>query len=391
MNKENQVLFIDDEESIVDGIQRLFFKEPYGIIATTDIEQARGTLAAGKIKVVVCDHRMPVMLGVKFLEEVKKAHPDIVRILFTGYADFPMVEEAINQGEIYRFISKPWKTIELVATVRQAIVHHDLVEENKELFDETKRRREELEITNKKLVDMYKLQREFTSTVSHELRTPLASIKTAIDLVCKRMAGEITSEQEAVLNRAQKSVEHLQRLISDILDLTKIESGKMQMDFKIQDMNQIIQEIVYTQHDVAQSRGLYIKTELDPRLSQVPFDKGRIIQVLNNLVSNAVKFTKHGGITITTQDRSANNHIIVSVTDTGRGIAESDFPKLFQKFQQIESPDKNEKGGTGLGLAISKEIVLRHGGKIMVESIPGKGTTFSFILPIQERRLPFRT
>lgn len=391
MNKEIQALFIDDEESIIDGIQRLFIKEPYGVAATTDIEHARKTLARGSIKVVVCDHRMPVMMGVEFLNEVKANHPDVIRILFTGYTDFPMVEEAINQGEIYRFISKPWKTTELLATVRQAIAHYDLVEENKELFAETKRRRDELEIANKKLVDMYKLQREFTSTVSHELRTPLASIKTAVDLVYKRMVGEINAEQEEVLGRAQKSVEHLQRLVSDILDLTKIESGKMQMDFKIQDINEVIEEVIYAQQDVAKSRGLYLKTELDQNLPKVPFDKDRIIQVLNNLISNAIKFTQHGGVTIRTEDKSANNHIIINVTDTGKGIAEADFPKLFQKFQQIESPEKVEKGGTGLGLAICKEIVLRHGGKIAVESTLGKGTTFSFVLPIEERRLPFRT
>lgn len=391
MNKEVQVLFIDDEESIIDGIQRLFTKEPYGIAATTDVEHARETLARENIKVVVCDHRMPVMLGVKFLEEIKRNYPDVVRILFTGYTDFPLIEEAINQGEIYRFINKPWKTTELLTTVRQAIAHHDLVEENKELFEESRRRRDELEIANKKLIDMYKLQREFTSTVSHELRTPLASIKTAVDLVFKRMVGEINREQEEVLGRAQKSVEHLQRLVSDILDLTKIESGKMQMDFRIQGLNEVIEEVIYAQQDVAKSRGLYLKMELDPNLSKVPFDKDRIIQVLNNLVSNAVKFTKHGGVTIKTEDKSANNHIIVSVTDTGKGIAEADFPKLFQKFQQIETGDKNEEGGTGLGLTICKEIVLRHGGKIAVESTLGKGTTFSFVLPIEERRLPFRT
>lgn len=391
MNKENQVLFVDDEESIIDGIQRLFIKEPYGVAATIDIEHARKILNQENIKVVICDHRMPVMLGVKFLQEVKMNHPDVVRILFTGYADFPMVEEAINQGEIYRFISKPWKTTELLATVRQAIAQYDLVEENKGLFAETKRRQDELEISNKKLVDMYKLQREFTSTVSHELRTPLASIKIAIDLVCKRMAGEINHEQEEVLGRAQKSVEHLQRLVSDILDLTKIESGKMQMDFKIQGINEVIDEVVYAQQDVAKSRGLYLKAELDKDLSHVPFDKDRIIQVLNNLVSNAIKFTQHGGITIKTENKPANNHIIINITDTGKGIADQDFPKLFQKFQQLESAEKNEKGGTGLGLAICKEIILRHGGKIAVESTLGKGTTFSFVLPIQERRMPFRT
>ena len=335
MNKEAQALFIDDEEGIVDGIQRLFIKEPYEIIATTDIEHARKALAQENIKVIICDHRMPVMLGVEFLKEVKADHPDVVRILFTGYTDFPMVEEAINQGEIYRFISKPWKTTELLATIRQAIAHYDLVEENKELFEESQRRRDELGIANKKLIDMYKLQRDFTSTVSHELRTPLASIKTAVDLVYKRMVGEINKEQEEVLGRAQKSVEHLQRLVTDILDLTKIESGKMQMDFKIQGINEIIEEVIYAQQDVAKSRGLYLKAEPGPNLSKVPFDKDRIIQVLNNLVSNAIKFTKHGGVTIKTEDHSANNHIIISVTDTGKGIAEQDFPKLFQKFQQL--------------------------------------------------------
>ena len=162
MNKEAQALFIDDEEGIVDGIQRLFIKEPYGIVATTDIEHARKALAQENIKVIICDHRMPVMLGVEFLKEVKANHPDVVRILFTGYTDFPMVEEAINQGEIYRFISKPWKTTELLATIRQAIAHYDLVEENKGLFEESKRRRDELGIANKKLIDMYKLQRDFT-------------------------------------------------------------------------------------------------------------------------------------------------------------------------------------------------------------------------------------
>ncbi|MBI5416149.1 MAG: hybrid sensor histidine kinase/response regulator [Candidatus Omnitrophica bacterium] len=390
MNKENQVLFIDDEESIVDGIQRLFIKEAYGIVATTGLEDARKTLAGHRIKVVVCDHRMPAMLGVTFLKEIKLNYPDIVRILFTGYTDFPMVEEAINQGEIYRFISKPWKTTELLATVRQAIAHYDLVMENRLLFEETNIKNEELEIANRKLTDLYKMQREFTSTVSHELRTPLASIKTAIDLVARKMLGDITKEQKEVLGRAKRNVERLRRLVDDILDLTKIESGKVELDFRMNDINRIIQEVVDTQQDVAQSRGLYLKTQLDARIPKVPVDNDRIIQVLLNLLHNAIKFTKEGGITVTSQDKSANNHIIVSVTDTGKGIAEQDIPKLFQKFQQIESPEKNEEGGTGLGLAICKEIVGRHGGKMVVESALGKGSTFSFVLPIQERRLPYK-
>lgn len=379
MSKEIQVLFLDDEESIIDGVQRLFMREPYAIFGTTNLEKAREVLAKEKIKVVVSDQRMPDIAGVKFLREVKVQYPDAVRILFTGYTDFSAAEEAINLGEVYRFISKPWKTTELVSTIRQSIEHYDLIMRAK--FHE-----QELEITNKKLKAMYEMQKEFTSTVSHELRTPLASIKTAIDLVVRKTVGEINSDQEDVLGRAKKNVDRLKRLIDDILDLTKIESGKMEMNFLMNDLHRVIQEVAEAQKDIAQSRGLYIKMDLDPQISRISFDSDRMVQVFNNLLSNAVKFTKQGGIIIKTQDKSKDNHIVVSIQDTGKGIAAIDMPKLFQKFKQVESATENEEGGTGLGLAICKEIIARHGGKIWVDSIPGKGTTFGFILPIQERR-----
>lgn len=381
MTKEIQVLFLDDEESILDGVQRLFIKESYGIITTTHVEKAREILKKEKIKVVVSDQRMPEIPGVKFLQEVKQHNPDVIRILFTGYTDFSAAEEAINVGEVYRFISKPWKTSELLSTVRQSIEHYDLVVQ-------AKAHEEELELANKKLKAMYEIQKEFTSTVSHELRTPLASIKTAIDLVVKKMVGEINKEQEEVLGRAKNNVDRLKRLIDDILDLTKIESGKLQMNFMMNDIHRVIQEVVEAQKDVAQSRGLYLKTELSAKVPKIPFDSDRIIQVLNNLLGNALKFTKQGGITVKTQDKSQENHIVVSVIDTGKGISEKDISRLFQKFQQLESAEENEEGGTGLGLAICKEIVTRHGGKIWVESKPGEGTAFNFILPIQERRIP---
>lgn len=381
MAKEIQVLFVDDEESILDGMQRLFFKEPFGIITTTSPAEAREILAKEKIKVVVSDQRMPEIQGVVFLKEVKEHYPETIRILFTGYTDFASAEDAINLGEVYRFVSKPWKTVELLATIRQAIEHFDLVVR-------AKAHNQEIEIANKKLKALYEMQKEFTSTVSHELRTPLASIKTAIDLVVKRTVGEINTDQEEVLFRAKKNVDRLKRLIDDILDLTKMEEGKLSMNFAMGDINRLIQEVADSQKDVAQRRGLFIKTELDPQVTQIPFDPDRIIQVLNNLVGNALKFTKEGGLTIQTRDRSLENHIVVSVIDTGKGISEEDISKLFQKFQQVESSSENEEGGTGLGLAISREIISMHGGKIWVESKPGQGSAFHFVLPIHERRIP---
>jgi len=381
MPKEIQVLFIDDEESIIDGVKRLFMPEAYGIFATTSMGKAREALGKEKIKVVVSDYRMPEISGIKFLREVMGKYPDVVKVLFTGYTDFSAAEEAINVGKVYRFISKPWKTKELLSTIRQCIEHYDLMMK-------ARSHDEELESANKKLKAMYEMQKEFTSTVSHELRTPLASIKTAIDLVNKGIVGEINKEQEEVLGRAQNNVDRLKRLIDDILDLTKMESGKLQLNFMMNDIHQVIGEVAKAQKDVAKSRGLFIKTELDALVPKILFDSDRIIQVLNNLLGNAIKFTKQGGVIITTQDKSKENHIVVSIKDTGKGIAEKDLSKLFQKFQQIESVETNEEGGTGLGLVICKEIISRHGGKIWVESKPGEGSTFKFILPLQERRLP---
>jgi signal transduction histidine kinase len=301
-------------------------------------------------------------------------------VLFTGYTDFTAAEEAINLGEVYRFISKPWKTTELLFTIRQCIEHYDLV-------THAKIHEQELELANKKLKAMYEMQKEFTSTVSHELRTPLASIKMAIDLVSQETVGPINADQKDVLGRAKQETDRLKRLIDDILDLTKIEAGKLRMNFMLNDIHQTITQVTEAQKDVAKNRGLYLNTEFDAKIPLVFFDRDRIIQVLNNLLSNACKFTRQGGITVKTQDKSSENHILVSVIDTGKGIARDDLPKLFQKFQQIESSQANEEGGTGLGLAICKEIIFRHGGKIWAVSNPGQGTSFNFILPIQERRV----
>jgi len=379
MSKEIEVLFLDDEESIIDGVQRLFMREPYGIFATTKVAEARVALNKYKIKVVVSDYRMPDISGTNFLQEVKECHPEMIKILFTGYTDFSAVEEAINMGEVYRFISKPWKTTELLSIIRQCIEHYDLALH-------AKIKEEELEVSNKKLKEMYEVQKEFTSTVSHELRTPLASIKTAIDLVVKKMVGDISPEQAEVLGRAKKNVDRLKRLIDDILDLTKMESGRLQMNFMVNNVNNVIKETIEAQKDLATSRGLYVKLELDEKLPMVPFDSDRIVQVMCNLLNNAIKFTHHGGITITSVNKIENNHVMITVSDTGRGIEQSGMPKIFEKFQQIESSEKNEEGGTGIGLAICRQIIERHGGKIWVESKEGQGSTFSFILPIQERR-----
>lgn len=383
--KENNVLFLDDEESILSSLRRLFINEPYGIVTTTDYKEAMEIIEREKIKVVLSDHRMPEIRGTDFLHKVKEKYPHTIRILFTGFAEFSAAEDAINVGEVFRFISKPWDSNELKMIVNQAIQQFDIIKQNKELFDMTHIKNEELESLNRKLKNMYEVQKEFTSTVSHELRTPLASIKSTVDLVLSETTGKLNEEQTKFLNKAKNNVDRLSRLINDILDLTKMESGKAEFNISLNDIGEVINDVMETQESIAKEKGLFLKTEIPPGGLKVLFDVDKMHQVFNNLMSNAIKFTEKGGIKISCINRHEENHVEIWVQDTGLGIKEEDVGKLFRKFQQLGDA-RNHVGGTGLGLAICKEIISRHGGKIWVESEGEKGTCFKFILLIEDRR-----
>lgn len=385
MSKDINVIFLDDEESILHSIRRTFINESFGVAVTTSPDEALAIMEKENIKVIFSDHRMPQITGVQFLQKVKELFPDVMRILFTGYAEFSAAEEAINVGGVYRFISKPWETDELKATVHQAIHHFDLVIENRSLFEGARQKNEELEILNRKLKGMYEMQKEFTSTVSHELRTPLASMKSTIDLVLSQTSGSLNENQVKFLTKTKNNVDRLNRLINDILDLTKMESGKIDMKIVFDDIARVVAEVIETHQTVAQEKGLFLTAQLDKGMPMIPFDADKLHQVFDNLVGNALKFTETGGVTISCVNKVEENYVEIAIKDTGPGVKKEDQERLFQKFQQLGDSRKHV-GGTGLGLAICKEITHRHGGKIWVESLEGQGSVFKFILPIHERR-----
>ncbi len=380
------VVILDDEQHIVNSLKRVFRTAPFGVFATTDSKEAMSAIDKGGVKVVLSDQRMQQISGVDFLRKIKEKKPDIIRILFTGYTDIKIAEEAINKGEVWRFVDKPWEDEDLTKIIKQAIEKFDLEESNRQLTRKLERQNEELVSLNGKLRNMYEVQKSFSSTVSHELRTPLSSIKMAIDIVMSKSTGEVNKAQERFLNKAKNNVDRLHRLINDILDLTKIESGKSKIELTEGDINELIREVSETYTPVAEKKGVNIIQELNQKTPKISFDSDKINQVLNNLISNAVKFTDGGKITVSSIDNRESNNIQVCVEDTGPGIKKGDIPKLFKKFQQLGSPETRKAGGTGLGLAICKEIISRHNGKIWVESEFGKGSKFCFLLPIKERR-----
>jgi len=238
------------------------------------------------------------------------------------------------------------------------------------------------DITKAKEID--RMKTEFISITSHELRTPLATIKNCISLIFKESAGPINENQRKFLDIARRNIDRLAALINNLLDLSKIESGKMELERTGCDLNKIVQEVIDTFEPLAKDKNISLKAELWEGLPQIQIDRNKIIQVINNLVSNALKFTEaRKSITVSASFYGADkNFIQMSVQDEGAGIEKKDFDKLFKKFQQLDSSMTRKVSGTGLGLSICKQIVELHGGKIWVESELGKGSKFSFILPV---------
>lgn len=224
-----------------------------------------------------------------------------------------------------------------------------------------------------------KLKNEFVSTVSHELRTPLTSIMGSLDLLRSGIVGEQSPEAAQMLSISYKNSERLVRLINDILDIEKIESGKFKLNCHPVNLMELVEETIMTNQSYAAEHQVAFAITQRLETARVEGDPDKLAQVLTNFLSNAAKFSPPGGQVEVAVCRR-RGRIRVSVTDHGEGIPEAFHPRLFQKFTQADSSDKRRQGGTGLGLSICKAIVALHRGHVGFETAPGQGTTFYFDL-----------
>ncbi len=228
--------------------------------------------------------------------------------------------------------------------------------------------------------EMERLKREFVSMVSHDLRTPLTAVQGTLDLLDEDTYGEITEQGHKRVKVAGESIDRLINLINDLLDIEKMEAGKMRLEAKACSLKKIINQSVESVRTIAENAGVILEWK-DTVDNYVFADEDRVVQVLVNLLSNAVKFSAAAAI-VKVETQENGNMISVSVIDQGRGIPAEYVNSLFERFKQVKASDGARKKGTGLGLAISRAIVESHGGKIQVTSEPGVGSTFSFTLPM---------
>lgn len=232
-----------------------------------------------------------------------------------------------------------------------------------------------------KLREVDQLKSEFLASMSHELRTPLNSIIGFADVLLEGLDGDLNDRMEEDVRLIRESGNHLKGLIGDILDMSKIEAGRMDLRYEEVDMVQFTNDLIATSSSLAQEKNLYLHLDIDETIPTVQADRTRLRQVMWNIVGNAIKFTDKGGVTISIQPKS--NHLLCSVRDTGIGIKEEHVGVVFEQFRQIDGGLNRIAGGTGLGMPITKKLVELHGGDIWVESVYGQGSTFYFTIPHQ--------
>lgn len=385
---ENRILVVDDERAIRD-----FLFEALTRIGGFYVEMAEsGEEALKKIEkenfdLILTDMKMPYMDGLQLIAEIAKSKPEILTVIMTGHGSIDTALEAMKRGAS-DYLTKPLNLDELMIRLQKVF-------EERQRFISLKDYAIELEKANEELRKIDEMKSEFVSVASHELRTPLAAIKNAIQLILKGKTGEINENQTKFLSMAERNINRLTSILNSLLDLSRIESKKIEIKFEELDLRSSIEFILSSLKPQADGKFIQLKMEIPEELPFVYGDREKVEQILTNLVGNAIKFTPEGGkiSALAKPFEDEGNMVAISVKDSGIGIPEDQLDKIFEKFHQVEDSLRRSITGTGLGLAITKGLVEAHHGRIWVESEVEKGSTFTFTLPMskgEKRDLRFR-
>ncbi len=369
-----KVLVVDDEPGIRSGVIRIlknysigfpFMEEDFSFdVSEADTgEKALEIINNEKVDIVLLDNKLPGIQGIEVLEMISKMRLDTAVMMITSYASLDIAVKATNFGA-YNFVPKPFTPDELKSSIENISKHLFLKRMTSELKEQGKQ-----------------IRFKFLSVLSHELKSPLNAIEGYLRIMEDKQAGDNIEDYMPMIDRSLVRIQSMRNLIMDMLDLTRLESGKKKRHIHEVDMKEMTLLAIDTVKPMAIQQNIRVLSELDADMT-FKADPDEIEIILNNLLSNAVKYNREGGEVRIVVGKE-ENCLKITVADTGIGISEEDLPKLFEEFSRIKTNETRNITGTGLGLSITKKMVELYDGSINVISKPNFGTTFKIRLPIK--------
>jgi signal transduction histidine kinase len=379
-----KILVVDDDRTVRADLARMLEQQGLEPLEAADAESALTVTRREAPGGAILDVLLPGADGVTLLGWLKTIDPDLSVVMLTGQGDVRTAVACLTKGAD-AFLIKPVQELEVVAVLKRSLERRRLVIENRryqsELETMVKQRTAELERATLRLRELDQLKSEFVSRVSHELRSPLTVMHTTLAVLLERMAGPITAQQDELLAACQTNIDRLARLVDNVLDLSRIESGRMELCPDEVDPSEVIRSVVNYYQPIARERDVDLGVELAGAGAEPLWaDPDKMQQVLMNLVDNAIKFTPRGG-RVRVSARPSGSVCRFAVTDTGVGVSEGEREKIFEPFVQGRPAVGCKQRGAGLGLAIARTLVELHGGSLELASEEGKGTTFAFTIP----------
>ena len=362
-----KILLVDDEEHI-----RLLFREEleeegYDIGLASNGFEALERLRAQQYDLVVLDIKMPGANGLEVLRYIKKNSAQTEVVMMTGMSDVNMAVEAMKLGA-KEYLTKPIDMDQLVPQLKGIIRARDAEDR------------------------IRRLQSEHTARLLYDLHNPIAGLRQSIGYLLKGMAGSLGDHQKELLGYMTTSIDKVIDLLTDMMDLTKLEGGRVRLNKGISSLGTSVQNITQEFHVPIQSSNITLDFYAEPDLPTLEYDAEKIEQVVKNFMSNAVTHTPPQGAIVVQvrkvalvleEGQQPTDHVMVSVFNSGKGIPSEELPLIFDRYRDLVSGKSNQNKMSGLGLVISQRIIEAHNGKIWVESEIGKGATFHFALPLR--------
>lgn len=385
-SRRHTLLIVDDEPDVLDSLRYLFHRR-YRVLTSTRAEDGLQILKDEPVHLILSDQRMPGMTGDEFLARAREIEPDAIRMLFTGYADIQAVTNAINRGEIYRYILKPWDSNELELMIRQAAEQYELLADRRRLVNELRETNEQLKTANRDLAEADQLKTAFLEVASHEFNTPITIVQGLSELLQMTDPNRSNQERE-LLRQICEGTKQLGRLVANTLKLMGSGDFKKRLHLEEVDLAELIRSACSQVAPFVEERKLQFEQDVAPDLGVFELDADKIRTALLNLLTNAIKFTPDKGQIGLNAHLTEPDWVEIRIYDRGIGLDARSRNRLFSPFFTEFDPKHHSTGeygfqkrGIGLGLYLVKTFVELHGGSVEARSEKDQGTEVVVRLP----------